>query len=63
MTKTDSKVEALIAKHPHLTKDEAVTILAEKNKRKNTKRQEKSDRYEAKKARFEEKKVAGESAD
>lgn len=62
MTKTDSKVEALIAKHPHLTKDEAVTILAEKNKRKNNKRQEKADRNEAKKAKFEEKKVDGKSA-
>ncbi len=63
MTKTDSKVEALLAKHPHLTMDEAVNILAEKNKRKNTKRQEKADRNEAKRAKYEEKKVDGESAD
>ena len=60
MTKTDIKVEALLAKHPHLTKDEAITILAEKNKRKNNKRKAKADRNESKKAKYEEKNVEGE---
>ena len=60
MTNTDSKVDALLEKHPHLTRDEAITILAEKNKRKSAKRKEKADRFEAKLAKKKEKNVEGE---
>ncbi|PYF83045.1 MULTISPECIES: hypothetical protein [Marinomonas] len=38
MTAFDTKVEELIAKHPHLTKDEAIKIITEKNDRKKQKR-------------------------
>jgi len=38
MTKFDTRVEELIAKHPHLTKDEAIKIITEKNERKKQKR-------------------------
>ena len=38
MTAFDTKVEELIAKHPHLTKDEAIKIITEKNYRKKQKR-------------------------
>jgi hypothetical protein len=38
MTKFDTRVEELIAKHPHLTKDEAIKIISEKNERKKQKR-------------------------
>ena len=53
MTKIDKKVEELLAKHPSLTKPEAIKILAEKNERKNKKRSEKTDRSNAKKIRNE----------
>ena len=48
---TDKKVEELLAKHPSLTKPEAIKILTEKNDRKNKKRLEKTDRSNAKKLR------------
>ena len=48
MTKSDKKLEALLAKHPELTRDEAIKILTEKNERKNKKREEKAERNEAK---------------
>jgi hypothetical protein len=34
MTKTDQKIEELIAKHPNLSKDEVIKIVTEKNARK-----------------------------
>lgn len=48
MTKTNDKIEALIAKHPNLTKDEAIKIFADKNARKKKKRSEKAERINAK---------------
>lgn len=55
MAKFDEKVEDLLTKHPHLTKDEAVKIVTEKNARKKTKRAEKQERsrlkYEERKAK------------
>ena len=38
MSAFDTKVEELIAKHPNLTKDEAIKIVIEKNNRKKQKR-------------------------
>ena len=49
MAKMDEKVEALLAKHPSLTKPEAIKILTEKNERKKKKRAEKTERSNAKK--------------
>jgi len=48
MTKVDGKIEELLAKHPSLTKDEAIKIISDKNKRKKKKRVEKKDRSDAK---------------
>ena len=53
MSKTDKKVEELLAKHPSLTKPEAIKILSEKNERKNKKRVEKTERSNAQKLRNE----------
>ena len=53
MTKIDGKVEELLAKHPSLTKLEAIKIVTEKNQRKKKKRAEKADRSKAKKLRNE----------
>jgi len=53
MSKIDKKVEELLAKHPSLTKPEAIKILTEKNERKKKKRLEKTDRSIAKKLRNE----------
>ncbi|NOQ94807.1 MAG: hypothetical protein GQ547_09275 [Methylophaga sp.] len=53
MTKIDGKIEELLAKHPNLTKLEAIKIVAEKNERKKKKRVEKTDRSNAKKLRNE----------
>jgi hypothetical protein len=53
MSKTDDKIEALLAKHPSLTKPEAIKILTEKNERKKKKRVEKADRSNAKKLKNE----------
>ncbi|MFD1383959.1 hypothetical protein ACFQ45_11290 [Rhodanobacter aciditrophus] len=47
MTKFDTRVEELIAKHPHLTKDEAIKIITEKNARKKQKRQARSNKGDA----------------
>lgn len=44
MTAFDTRVEELIAKHPHLTKDEAIKIVTEKNKRKKEKRNARSNK-------------------
>ena len=53
MTKIDERVEELLAKHPSLTKLEAIKIVTEKNERKKKKRAEKTDRSKAKKLRYE----------
>jgi hypothetical protein len=55
MTKTDDKVDAILAKHPHLTKDEAMKILKDKNERKKKKRADKQERTNAKILKGEEK--------
>lgn len=55
MAKFDERVEELLAKHPNLTKEEAVNIVTEKNARKKAKRAEKTERsrlkHEEKKAK------------
>ncbi|HIG42245.1 MAG: hypothetical protein ABGY96_17830 [bacterium] len=53
MTKIDERVEELLAKHPSLTKLEAMKIVTEKNERKKKKRAEKADRSNAKKLKYE----------
>ncbi len=53
MTKIDERVEELLAKHPSLTKLEAMKIVTEKNERKKKKRSEKTDRSNAKKLKHE----------
>ena len=44
MSAFDTKVEELIAKHPKLTKDEAIKIVTKKNSRKKQKRNERSNK-------------------
>lgn len=51
MTKIDERVEELLAKHPALTKPEAIEIITAKNARKKARRAEKADRIEAKRAK------------
>ena len=53
MSKSDGKVEELLAKHPDLTKLEAIKIITEKNERKQKKRAEKTERSNAKKLKEE----------
>jgi hypothetical protein len=53
MTKTDDKIEGLLAKHPNLTKLDAINIVTEKNERKKKKRAEKAERANAKMLRNE----------
>lgn len=48
-----TKIEELLAKHPSLTKVEAIKIVTEKNERKKKNRLEKADRSNAKKLRNE----------
>jgi hypothetical protein len=48
MTQTNNKIDALLAKHPNLSKEEAIKIFADKNERKKKKRAEKADRINAK---------------
>ena len=59
MTKIDGRVEELLAKHPSLTKLEAIKIVTEKNERKRKKRAAKTDRSEALKLRQEDKPPRG----
>ena len=59
MTKIDGRVEELLAKHPTLTRLEAVKIVAEKNERKRKKRAAKTDRSNAQKLRSEDKPPRG----
>lgn len=42
MAKFDERVAELLAKHPNLTKDEAVKIVTDKNERKKKKRAERT---------------------
>ena len=42
MTKIDDRVDEILAKHPSLTKPEAIKIVTEKNERKKKKRAEKN---------------------
>jgi hypothetical protein len=44
MAKFDQRVEELLAKHPSLTKEEAIKIVTEKNERKKIKRAKKTER-------------------
>jgi hypothetical protein len=53
MTTINGRVEELLAKHPSLTRAEAIKIVTEKNKRKQKKRVEKTDRSNAKKLNHE----------
>ena len=53
MTKTDEKVEELLAKHPNLTKPEALKIVTDKNARKAKKRAETTQKAEAKRLKYE----------
>lgn len=50
MTRFEEKVDELVAKHPDLSKEEAIKILTEKNERKKQKRAEKTARINAKKS-------------
>ena len=49
MSKTNGKVEELLAKHPNLSQAEAIKIVTEKNERKKKRRIEKADTGNAKK--------------
>ncbi|MFT5114267.1 MAG: hypothetical protein ACI8P9_003603 [Parasphingorhabdus sp.] len=53
MTKIDERVAELLAKHPSLTKPEAIKIVTEKNARKKKKRSEKTEKSDAKKLQHE----------
>ena len=53
MTKISGKVEALLAKHPNLSQEEAIKIVADKNERKKQKRIEKTNKGNAKRLRNE----------
>ncbi len=53
MTKIDDRVDEILAKHPSLTKPEAIKIVTEKNERKKKKRAEKAERENAKKLKNE----------
>ena len=49
MTKFDERVQELVTKHPHLSKEEAIKIVTEKKERKKKKRAEKTERSNARK--------------
>jgi hypothetical protein len=53
MTKISGKVEDLLAKHPTLSQEEAIKIVADKNERKQKKRSEKANKGNAKRLRNE----------
>ena len=53
MSKTNGKVEELLAKHPNLSQAEAIKIVTEKNERKKKRRIEKADKGNGKKLRNE----------
>jgi DNA gyrase/topoisomerase IV subunit B len=53
MTKVDERVEELLAKHPSLTKIEAIKIVTEKNARKRKKKADKTEKRTAKKLKYE----------
>ncbi|SFK61865.1 hypothetical protein SAMN04488079_11681 [Methylophaga sulfidovorans] len=54
MSNSEDKVDALLAKHPNLTKEEVIQLLKDKNERKKKKRADKSERMSAKIFRNEE---------
>lgn len=62
MTKIDGRVEELLAKHPSLTRLEAIKIVTEKNERKRKKRAAKTDKSNAQKLMHEDK-AGGATAD
>ena len=51
MTQISRKVEELLAKHPNLSQEEAIKIVAEKNERKKKRRNIKTDKSNAEKLR------------
>lgn len=53
MTKISGKVEGLLAKHPTLSQEEAIKIVADKNERKKQRRSEKANKGNAKRLRNE----------
>jgi hypothetical protein len=53
MTKISGKVEELLAKHPTLSQEEAIKIVADKNERKKQRRSEKANKGNAKRLRNE----------
>jgi hypothetical protein len=53
MSKTNGKVEELLAKHPNLSQAEAIKIVTKKNERKKKRRIEKADKGNTKKLRKE----------
>ena len=61
MAKIEEKVEGLLAKHPSLTKVEAIKIITEKNERKRKKRAAKTKKSDDQK-RVYEAKLSGGSA-
>ncbi len=63
MSDNNGKVEALLAKHPSLTKPEAIKILADKNERKNKKRAEKTEINDARKLKAEESRAESDEAE
>ena len=54
MAKIEEKVEGLLAKHPSLTRPEALKIITEKNDRKRKKRAARTDKINDQKRRYEE---------
>lgn len=44
MAKFEQRVEELLEKHPHLSKEEAVKIVTEKNERKKKRRAERNNK-------------------
>jgi hypothetical protein len=58
MTKIDERVSELLAKHPNLTKLEAIKVVTEKNARKKQKRAIKTDKTKAEKLKYEAKLLA-----
>jgi len=53
MPKISGKVEELLAKHPSLSQEEAIKIVADKNERKKQRRIEKTNKGNAKRLRNE----------
>ena len=58
MTNFEQRLAALIAKHPHLTHEDAETILKEKSARKKQRRQIKAERIAEKKAKIRQRRTS-----